>query len=225
MLLWVKSQHFTTRSKGQQNSYNCASCNAFNDILGTYGYCTECGTRNDLELFAEKKIPEIRSRINSGGPYETCTKEAVAGFDSFIGQYVEQLVKRVAMTPGRRARLGKSRFHDFQAVERDMREIFDINIAKDLTEDERAFAKLMFHRRHVYEHLGGEADQKYISDSGDNVRVGQALRETVESAHRIVSIVQKMACNVHTGFHEIFAVDPKPIERYEKWRPKPRPKV
>ena len=211
---------FYYAEQSQQNSYNCAACNAFNDILGTFGYCTGCGTRNDLHIFVEKKIPELRSRINSGGPYETCAKEAVAAFDSFIGQYVEQLVKRVPMTPGRKTRLEKVRFDDFQTVERDMREFFDINIAKDLAEDDRAFAKLMFHRRHVYEHLGGEADQKYINDSGENVRVGQALRETVDTAHRIVGIVHKMARNVHAGFHEICPVDQKPIERYEKWKPK-----
>jgi hypothetical protein len=73
------------------------------------------------------------------------------------------------MTPGRRARLEKVRFHDFQSVERDMRDTFDINVAKDLTDDEKAFAILMFHRRHVYEHFGGEADQKCINDSGEKV--------------------------------------------------------
>lgn len=210
---------FYYAEQGQQNSYNCAACNGFNDILGTFGYCTVCGTRNDLHIFVDKKIPELRSRINSGGPYETCAKEAVAAFDSFIGQYVEQLVKRVPMTLGRKTRLGKGRFHDFQGVERDMREMFDINLAKDLTEDDRAFAKMMFHRRHVYEHLGGEADEKYVNDSGENVRVGQALRETVDTAHRIVGIVQKLACNVHNGFHEIFPVDEKPIKDFEKWKP------
>jgi hypothetical protein len=149
----------------------------------------------------------------------------IAGFDSFIGQYVDELVRRVPMTPGRRMRLAKARFHDFQSVQRDMREIFDISVAKDLTDDDKAFAKRMFHRRHVYEHRGGEADQKYINDSGENdVRVGQALRESVESAHRILGLTHKMACNVHNGFHEIFLVDRKPIERYEKWKPKPRPK-
>ena len=212
---------FYYAEQGQQNSYTCESCNAFNDILGTYGYCTRCGTRNDLHIFSEKKISEIRSRINSGGPFESCAKDAIAAFDSFIGQYVEQLVRRVPMTPGRRARLERVRFHDFQSVERDMREIFDINVAKDLTDDDKAFAKRMFHRRHVYEHRGGEADQKYITDSGEtDVRVGQALRESVETAHRILGIVHKMARNVHAGFHEIFPLDQRPIGRYEQWKPK-----
>jgi hypothetical protein len=214
---------FYYAEQGQQNTYNCDSCNAFNDILGTYGYCTRCGTRNDLHIFGEKTVPGIRSRINSGGPYEACAKEAVAAFDSFIGQYADQLVKRVPMTPGRKARLEKMRFHDFQTVERDMREIFDINITNNLTDDDKAFAKRMFHRRHIYEHRGGEADQKYINDSGEgNVRVGQALRETVDSAHRTVNVVLKMAHNVHDGFHEIFLVDKRPIERYAAWRPNPR---
>ncbi len=213
---------FYYNEQSQQNSYDCPFCNGFNDILGTFGYCTVCGTRNDLHIFTEVKVLEIRSRINSGGPPESCVKDAVAAFDSFVGQYVEQLIRRVPMTPGRRASLEKRRFHDFLFVERAMREIFDINIGKDLTDDEKSFAKMMFHRRHVYEHMGGEADQKYISDSGEMVRVGQALRESVQTAHRIVGIVHKMACNVHAGFHEIFPFDPKPIEQYERWKPKPR---
>lgn len=215
---------FFYTEQGLQNSYDCASCNEFNDILGTYGYCTGCGTRNDLQVFSERTIPEIRKRINSGGPYESCAKEAVAAFDSFIGHYVEQLVKRVPMTPARRARLEKKRFHDFQTVDADMREIFDINVVKDLTDDDKAFTNRMFHRRHVYEHLGGQADQKYVSDSGEKgVLVGQALRESIDTAHRIVDIVQKMARNVHVGFHGIIPVDRRPIERCEKWKPSREP--
>src|SRR5579863_9081124 len=49
---------FYYAEQGQQNSYDCASCNAFNDILGTRGYCTGCGTRNDLQVVSERKIPE-----------------------------------------------------------------------------------------------------------------------------------------------------------------------
>ena len=33
-----------------------------------------------------------------------------------------------------------------------------------------AFATLMFHRKQVHEHKGGEADEKYIADSGGQRR-------------------------------------------------------
>ena len=94
--------------------------------------------------------------------------------------------------------------------------IFDIDILSGMSDEDVAFAKLMFHRRHVYEHKGGEADEKYIADSGDSVRLKQALRETRESAHRTASIVIRLGANLHKGFHEIFPPLEEPIRRYEQ---------
>ena len=91
---------------------------------------------------------------------------------------------------------------------------------KGLSQDDIAFAELMFHRRHVYEHKGGEADEKYISDSGDAVRVKQALRESQESANRIANVVIKLATNLHTGFHEICPPLDQPIQRHAKRKSK-----
>lgn len=86
-----------------------------------------------------------------------------------------------------------------------------------MSSDDIAFATRMFRRRHVYEHKGGKADQKYIDDSGDeSVRPKQALRESAESAHRIIGIVQKMASNLHEGFHELAVTDEVPIERHKR---------
>jgi hypothetical protein len=33
----------------QQNHYTCTACGGADDILGRYGYCSCCGTRNDLQ--------------------------------------------------------------------------------------------------------------------------------------------------------------------------------
>ena len=33
----------------QQTRFNCAACGEWNDILARFGYCSSCGTRNDLE--------------------------------------------------------------------------------------------------------------------------------------------------------------------------------
>jgi len=93
------------------------------------------------------------------------------------------------------------------------RNIFDIDILSGMSKEDVAFATLMFHRRHVYEHKGGEADAKYIADSGDNVRLKQALRETQESAHRTVNLVIKLSANLHNGFHGIFPPLEEPIRR------------
>lgn len=206
----------------QQNRFTCNSCGGFNDVLGTFGYCAICGTRNDLQELSGKTIPALRDRINAGGPYEACVRDAVAAFDSFVGQYVKQLVGRVPLTQARRNRLENGRFHNLKMVAAELKETFDIRILDGFEPDDIEFATLMFHRRHVYEHGGGEADEDYIANSGDkSVKVKQALRESVESAHRIAGAVQKMATNLHRGFHEIIPVDEVRINQHQ--RPATRP--
>ncbi len=189
--------------ESQQNKFSCAACGSFNDILGSFGYCSACGTRNDLQEI-EKKLGNLRQRINSGDPFEDCVRDAVAAFDSLAGRYVEQLIRQIPLTTRRKALFERSRYHDLKAVESKLKDAFDVEILSGLKPEEIEFAILMFHRRHVYEHKGGEVDEKYLADSGDgSVRLKQALRETKESAHNIVNLVLRMARNLHCGFHEI----------------------
>jgi hypothetical protein len=138
--------------------------------------------------------------------------EAISG-----GQYVAQLVHHVPMTPKRRRQLEGRRFHNLRSVASELSDVFGIDILNGVTPDEVEFAALMFHRRHVYEHKGGEADEKYIADSGDSsVRPKQAPHETRESAHRIAGLILKIARNVHQGFHEIFPPDEARIQRRQR---------
>src|SRR5207249_4802482 len=109
----------------QQNKFTCEACARFNDILGTFGYCSVCGTRNDLQELFAKIIQPIRYRINDGEPYEDCVRDSVAAFDSFVGRYVEQLVQHVPITPCRRNRFNKGRFHKLQSVAADLNVVFD----------------------------------------------------------------------------------------------------
>lgn len=199
----------------QQNQFKCVACGEVNDILGTYAYCSSCGTRNDLQEL-EKTLNGIRARINSGGPYEACVKETVGAFDSFSSQYAKQFLALIPLTKARRTRLEKAYFHNLKNASDIFLTLFDIDILKGMNEGDIQFASLMFHRRHVYEHRGGEADEKYIADSGDNVRLKQALRETQESAHRTVNLILKMAGNLHEKFHEIFPPFEEPIKIHKE---------
>jgi hypothetical protein len=199
----------------QQNLFKCVACGEINDVLGTYAYCGSCGTRNDLQEL-KKTIRGIRARINAGGPYEACVKDVVSAFDSFAGQYAKQLLARVPLTPARKSRIERTHYHNLETTTNIFREIFDIDIVSGIDTEDVDFAMLMFHRRHVYEHKGGEADEKYIADSGDPVRLKQALRETQESAHQTASLVIKLAANLHDGFHEIFPPLEEPIRRHER---------
>lgn len=199
----------------QQTVFTCHECGGVSDILGKYSYCSRCGTRNDTQHLMDN-LDEVRQRVNTGGPPEAAVRDAVSGFDSFATQLAAQLMRRVPLTRERRAQLERVRFHDLQRTRQIFDSFFGINVLKGLTDDDVSFLTLMFHRRHVYEHKGGEADEKYIAESGDSVRPKQALRETVESAHRTVSLVRKIADNLHSGFHDIFPPLEAPIADFQR---------
>jgi hypothetical protein len=119
----------------------------------------------------------------------------------------------VPLTNKRRNRLERALFHDVRARSRDLREMFDIDLLDGLSPDDVAFLAMMFERRHVYEHNGGEADEQYIQASGDtSVRSKQMIVETRENAHRLAGLLVKVGRNLHLGFHELFPPEDKPLK-------------
>jgi hypothetical protein len=195
---------FYTSEKRQQNKFTCLYCDEFNDVLGRFAYCSRCGTRNDFSIFQQQIVPEIRDNLNAGAVPERSLRDAVSSFDSFIAQYAYQLVQNVPMTEGRKHRLSKQGFHNLEAVQTTFKDWFDIDPCKGMREEERNFAARMFYRRHVYEHNGGEVNQKYLDDSGDSsVVLKQHIHEAKEDIHKLLSSLVTMAKNVHSGFHEL----------------------
>jgi hypothetical protein len=206
---------FYMSEQSQQRKFTCTACEEFNDILGRFGYCSRCGTRNDLADFAEQPIPAIRNRLNSDDSPEDCVRDAVAAFDSFMAQLAKQLAELVPQTDARRRRLLTQAFHKLDEIRATFRDWFDIDVCAGMGEDECDFVARMFFRRHVYEHNGGEVDQKYLDDSGDTtVRLKQHIRETKEQAHKLLGSLVKMARNVHCGFQELFPPIPEPIKAF-----------
>ena len=93
------------------------------------------------------------------------------------------------MTERRRKEWERKLFHDLKSRTEELKSTFDIDIFQKIKSEDVKFAIRMFHRRHVYEHNGGEADQKYIDDSGDtSVRVKQLLRESADSSLHIIDV-------------------------------------
>jgi hypothetical protein len=209
---------FYCTEETQQNHHICAACGAADDILGRYGYCCCCGTRNDLQELTrtiEMINAKTRERIKAGEPLEAAVPDAVSAFDSVARQYAKQLAKWVPMKPERRASLEGALFHNLKNAE-NLKAWFGIDLYQDLDTHDIDFIRLMFHRRHVYEHNGGEVDQRYLDDSEDtSVRLKQALREAPESIFRMTGLILRMVRTLHEGFHELFPPVEKPIEIYK----------
>ncbi len=208
---------FYVSEQSQQCKYNCAACEEFNDILGRFGYCSLCGTRNDLADFEVVTVPSIRERLKAGAVPQDCVRDAVASYDSFVAQYAKQFATLVPLTDARVNRLTRQRFHDLTDARTIFKNWFDIDLCAGMQNAECRDVELMFHRRHVYEHNGGEVDQKYLDDSGDTtVKLKQAIRESQETAHALLGSLIKMAKNLHKGFHVLFPPVEAPIHAFEE---------
>lgn len=212
----VEKPPFYYAEQSQQKQFNCSACGEFNDILGRFAYCTVCGTRNDLAELENKIIPTIRADLNGGGVPSNSLKDIGSAFDTFVGQYTDQLIKNRPMRSARRERIRKMRFHDLALTRKELIGGFDIDICEGLTDGDITTATRMFQRRHVYEHNGGEVDEKYLRDSSDtSVRLKQTIRETQGAVHEFANSVLRMARNLHRGFHDIYEPIKGPIERHE----------
>lgn len=206
---------FYVTEKSQQRQFSCGECGEFNDILGRYGFCSLCGTRSDLSEFETESVPCIRDQLNSGVVPEDCLRSAVAAFDSFAAQMSKTLTEMVPMTPHRRQQILKQRFYKIREVSTKFKNCFDIDPAKDMTEEELHRVDKMFCRRHVYEHNGGEVDQRYLDESGDTtVSLKQRLHETKHDVHQFLSSLTRVARNLHGGFHDLFPALSEPIEAH-----------
>lgn len=207
---------FYVSEQSQQRKFECAACEGFNDILGRFSYCASCGTRNDLTDFEVTAVPAIRDQLNNGITHETCLRNAISAFDSVVAQLAKELVRFVPMTKRRMSRLEGQRFHNADELRKVMHDWFDIRLADGIKDAEWASVVRMFHRRHVYEHNGGEVDQKYLEDSGDtSVKLKQHIHETREGVHDLLSSLVKMVRNLHNGFHELLPPLPGPIAAFE----------
>ena len=198
---------FYYAEESQQSRFSCTLCGQFNDILGKYGYCSCCGYRNNLDLFTAE-VDDLKKRLAKGLSPQECVRNLVSEMESAGTDYVSHLVRHVPMTPGRMKQAKAIKFHNLERMSKSLRDVFDIRVTKGISEDDLRFIKMMFHRRHVFEHRGGVADQKYLNQSGDTtVRRGQAIRETRKSAKRFADLLLVMAARLHKGFHTILPVD------------------
>jgi hypothetical protein len=212
----IEKPPFYYAEQSQQKQFNCSACGGFNDILGRFVYCTVCGTRNDFSEFENNIIPSIRADLNGGDAPSNSLKDIGSAFDTLVGQYTDQLIKNRPMRSTRREHIRRMRFHDIAATRKELIGGFDIDICEGLTDEDIATATRMFQRRHVYEHNGGEVDEKYLRDSGDtSVRLKQTIRETQAAVHEFANLVLRMGRNLHRGFHDIYEPIKGAIERHD----------
>ncbi|MBI1309196.1 MAG: hypothetical protein GC129_05020 [Proteobacteria bacterium] len=188
--------------QSQQSQYCCCECGNRDDILGKNGYCSSCGTRNDLGVF-KSDLEKLGKKLEAGSSPTEVLKDAVSSFDGFVNAYRNQLASRVNFTHPKRKRFVKMKFHDIEETIQLFSEIYDINLSKGI-EGKLEFLNKLFQRRHIHEHCAGHIDKKYVEKTGDNaVKIGQFVTENKQDVEDFLKELLVVGENLHREFHEI----------------------
>lgn len=215
----IEKPDFYISEQRQQTLLRCASCGEFNDILGRFGHCSNCYTRNDFAVLRDEIVPSIRNDLNAGHPPARCLQHAVSSFETILKNYFRRLGEEVHLIPERLDRLTKKNFRNWDAINAMLAENFGFKVKEVFDETEWQKCQQLFQRRHVYEHNGGIVDQEYIDLTGDtSVRVGQLISETPHDVHMLLSAITKFVKVVHAGFHVLLPVKTDVIEAYQSRR-------
>ena len=148
---------------------------------------------------------------------ENTVKAAISEYDACCRDMTIQLSKRIPMKLSRKVELERVIFHDIDsATVKLLKSMFDVDVLCGM-ENQLGFLRMMMHRRHVFEHNGGVADERYVRESGDQAaREGALLRETQHNAHRLIGNLTRMFDNFDKDFHEIFPPTFEPIENHRR---------
>ena len=70
---------FLTAEVTQQSRFKCSSCGAFNDILGKFGSCSCCGTRNNQAVF-KAECSSLRQDVSASRALSDVLRDTVSRF-------------------------------------------------------------------------------------------------------------------------------------------------
>jgi len=213
----VKKPEFYIAEQRQQTLLNCPECGEFNDIIGRFGHCSGCFTRNDLRIFRDEIVPDLRRQLKNGRQPSQCLQTAVSAVEIFVKQYCKQLALEIPLIPERKDKLTKPNLRNWEVINDIFSEFFGIKIKHKFTEEEWKECNKKIYRRHVYEHNGGVVDKEYLTKSGEmGLYVGQLIEETPQSIHHFLTSSIKFCRIIHEGFHKLIPPNQEKIDYHKE---------
>jgi hypothetical protein len=122
-------------------------------------------------------------------------------FEGYGRDLLDQL-RTIPATPSRKKAMSEIGFHDPIKAGESIKTIFDIDLLRDLGNEERNSILTRFKRRHIYEHCAGVADEEYVKFDSP-VRLGQLVREKSSNVATLIGHIRTMMRNFDEGFHSI----------------------
>jgi hypothetical protein len=194
---------FVYSDERQQTLFKCSKCSNSNDIIGLYGYCSCCGTRNNLDIFNKKLSFEMHRVTNPKHEkserhlreqeWQEVLKSSISIFEAFSKDVHKELLK-LPMHPNQRKAVENISFQRITKAREVLLNNFQFDIFVDINNNDINFINKSFNIRHLFTHSEGIVDNDYIKNTGDSsFRLGQLVRVSSHDVKRIIELITIVA--------------------------------
>ncbi len=196
------------REKALETHVKCSSCTLSYAIFGVFAFCPGCRQHNSLQILAKnfelvlKMLdmtatvePEIAERLA-----ENALEDCISAFDGYGREICRIHSNRAAHS----AKVEKLSFQNLDRASQSITDLFGIDLAGGVTDDEWKIAVQGFQKRHLLAHKMGVIDDEYVRKSGDSGAVaGRKVRIEANEVRELVLIVDKLARHLSASLDKL----------------------
>lgn len=191
------SPEWTYEERQLQHRFKCTRCNVTTDILGEYGSCPNCGSRNSGAVF-HRKLNQIASDLVTATQDQRpdLLNRAVSVFEAMANDLKKILVS-IPSHARRREQVRNLNFQNIAPAVEQLEQWYAFDLRKGLDVQDLAFVDLMFKRRHLFTHNAGRVDEKYLRETTDRTyELNEAVVLTAEEIARLLPLIRKLGANL-----------------------------
>jgi hypothetical protein len=186
------------REKQLETVVTCDLCTLRYAIYGKFAWCPDCGKHNSPQILAknlqlvEKELilaAEIADLELSEHLIGDALENVVSAFDGF-GREICRMHASAASNPSKAQNVS---FQNLKGAQRQIQNLFGIDLAASMSQTEWAFTSRCFQKRHVVAHKLGIVDAEYLRATNDShAIVGRKIALTTDEVRDIVDLIRKL---------------------------------
>lgn len=179
----------------------CGGCTLHYAVYGVFAFCPDCGQHNSLQILIKNlelavKMLDIAVAAEPDLAIhlvENALEDCVSAFDGF-GREICSLFAAKAVNSAKAERVS---FQNLDGARRSLSDLFNIDLAGRLVEDEWKTAVQGFQKRHLLAHKMGVVDEEYVRRT-DDIRavVGRKVVISADEVRELVRILSALAQSI-----------------------------
>lgn len=142
---------------------------------------------------AEHVPDEHRREVEAAGGVTTLAERALGGAVAAVQTFAKQLHAK-----SDKPTTSRNPWQSVTRLQEQWQTSFSSNPLAALSADDVRLLRVGFARRHLLEHNGGVADERYVQESGDNIAIGRRIRVKPAFVREFLEAVVRLADALQT---------------------------